>query len=74
MFIFMLEKNYKLLKLFGIYLKLVLLLIFSLLGLLGKGSYTYSPLNGTALKQMKNYTSDFTNAHLITKFHTFSMI
>lgn len=36
--------------------------------------YTYSPLNSTALKQIKNYTSDFANAHLINKFHTFSMI
>lgn len=35
---------------------------------------TYSPLNSTALKQIKNYTSDFTNAHLINKFHTLSMI
>lgn len=44
----------------------------SFLGLLGKGSYTYLTLNGTALKQIKNHTSDFTNAHLINKFHSFN--
>lgn len=52
----------------------MLLLIFSLLDLFGKGSYTYSALNGTALKQIKNYTSAFINASLINKLHTFSMI
>lgn len=52
----------------------MLLLIFSLLGLFRKGSYTYSALNSTTLKQIKNYTSAFTNAHLINKLHTFSII